>query len=282
MQNSLNYKRKYGNELLDKSFSLGAAITHTTGTLRDNVKDNVKQQDLYLQEQIKQYRQGKLNKEDQDKLKQILLDQLDYNVQIGDILEFQGEDVKDIRDYGIGYKDVLKEMGVILDKWPSPFEKMKEDSEFVKEHTGDIVKDIANLANRGTVKLRIEADAKNAGLTLKEFAMNFAKIITAPLNAVGAKGLADFIVNKVKSIKLASGGIINNPGRGVPVGMAIAGEAGREGIIPLTDSRAMAELGQEIGKYVNINNMINNYIDSRRLNQLMAKSQNRDDFARNG
>ena len=34
---------------------------------------------------------------------------------------------------------------------------------------------------------------------------------------------------------------------------AIAGESGREGVIPLTDSQQMALLGEAIGKYININ-----------------------------
>ena len=54
--------------------------------------------------------------------------------------------------------------------------------------------------------------------------------------------------------KLARGAIINQPGRGVPVGSgrALAGEAGKEGIFPLTNSQAMEELGSTIGRYITI------------------------------
>lgn len=45
------------------------------------------------------------------------------------------------------------------------------------------------------------------------------------------------------------------PNRGTLVagGRAIAGEAGHEGIIPLDDNQAMAQLGAEIGRNVVVN-----------------------------
>ena len=43
------------------------------------------------------------------------------------------------------------------------------------------------------------------------------------------------------------------PNTGTLVGGAIAGESGREGVLPLTDQQAMAELGREIGKNVLVN-----------------------------
>ena len=57
-------------------------------------------------------------------------------------------------------------------------------------------------------------------------------------------------LNTIKIPRLAKGGIINLPGRGVPVGSAIGGERGQEGVIPLTDSQQMALLGEAIGKYI--------------------------------
>lgn len=80
---------------------------------------------------------------------------------------------------------------------------------------------------------------------------------------------------------LATGGIVNNPGKGVDMGSYVAGERGREGIIPLTDPTAMSQLGQEIARYVNINNAVELNIDSRRLGRVMQQSQMNSDFARN-
>ena len=83
--------------------------------------------------------------------------------------------------------------------------------------------------------------------------------------------------------RLAKGGIINQPGRGVPIGygQAIGGENRAEGVIPLTDSQQMALLGETIGKYVKINNVIDVNMDSRRINRKLQNSSDRVNFASN-
>ncbi len=82
--------------------------------------------------------------------------------------------------------------------------------------------------------------------------------------------------------KLAKGGIINMPGRGVPVGNAIAGESGTEGVVPLTDTQQMALLGEAIGKYVRIDNVIDVNMDSRKIKRILAESGDRTRLAGNG
>lgn len=81
--------------------------------------------------------------------------------------------------------------------------------------------------------------------------------------------------------KLAVGGIVNMPGRGVPVGGAIGGEAGREGVIPLTDSQAMEELGSAIGRYITINLTNNTNLDGRTIARQQSKVQANKNFAMN-
>lgn len=82
--------------------------------------------------------------------------------------------------------------------------------------------------------------------------------------------------------RLATGGIVNLPGRGVDIGGAIAGEAGKEGVLPLTNPQAMAELGQEIGKWINVNNTLNNYMDGRLISRQLVKRNQQLAFATNG
>lgn len=82
--------------------------------------------------------------------------------------------------------------------------------------------------------------------------------------------------------RLASGGIVDMPGKGVDIGGAIAGEAGREGVLPLTNPQAMEELGREIGKWINVNNVLNNYMDGRLIQRSMNKRNQELAFAMNG
>lgn len=114
-------------------------------------------------------------------------------------------------------------------------------------------------------------------------------ILNTPIKTIN--GLIN-VINKVPGIdlnklptfslpRLAVGGIVNNPGRGVPIGGAIAGEVSREGVIPLTDSQAMEELGRSIGRYITINANITNTMNGRVISRELQKINNNSDFARN-
>ena len=114
-------------------------------------------------------------------------------------------------------------------------------------------------------------------------------ILNAPIKSINK--LLD-VINKVPGIdlktlptfslpRLAVGGIVNMPSRGVPIGGAIAGEAGAEGVIPLTNSQAMETLGQAIGKYVTINANITNTMNGRVISRELQKVNSSSDFAFN-
>lgn len=100
------------------------------------------------------------------------------------------------------------------------------------------------------------------------------------------------VINKVPGInlsrlptfslpRLAVGGIVNMPGRGVPIGGAITGEAGKEGVIPLTNSQAMQELGETIGRYITINANITNSMNGRVISRQLQQIRANQDFAYN-
>ena len=82
--------------------------------------------------------------------------------------------------------------------------------------------------------------------------------------------------------KLAGGGLVNMPNRGTLLGSAIVGEGGPEGVIPLTDAQAMAELGEAIGKHVTINASIINKMNTRTISRELVRAQNEQNFAYNG
>lgn len=114
-------------------------------------------------------------------------------------------------------------------------------------------------------------------------------ILNSPISAINSlisnvNKLSGVNIGKLSKLylpRLAKGGIINNPGRGVMVGSAIAGESGKEGVIPLTDSQQMALLGEAIGKYININATVPVYVGNRQIARELKKIQAEDDFAFN-
>ena len=114
-------------------------------------------------------------------------------------------------------------------------------------------------------------------------------ILNKPINAINS--LLDVInavpgidlgrLNTIKLPRLAVGGIVNMPSRGVPIGGAIAGESGAEGVIPLTDTQAMEILGATIGKYITINASITNTMNGRVISRELQKINTNNDFAMN-
>ena len=61
----------------------------------------------------------------------------------------------------------------------------------------------------------------------------------------------------------------------------MAGESGREGVIPLTDSQAMADLGREIGKNVMVNLTNITSMNGRVISRELKQVQNEQEFAYN-
>ena len=81
--------------------------------------------------------------------------------------------------------------------------------------------------------------------------------------------------------KLATGGIINFPGRGIPYNGAIIGERGAEAVVPLTDNQQMELLGATIGKYITINANVINTMNGRVISRELKQIKNEQDFAFN-
>lgn len=159
----------------------------------------------------------------------------------------------------------------------------------VKNFFSDILNSITEKfknfgAKAGEVVSSAFKSAINGALTIIESLLN------KPINAINSllniiNKIPGVNIGKISTIKfprLASGGIVNNPGKGVMMGSYIAGEAGREGILPLSDPTAMAQLGKEIGKWITVNNTSNTYLDGRLIQRNQAKVREELSFATNG
>lgn len=144
-----------------------------------------------------------------------------------------------------------------------------------------IVKSIASAV--GSAIWGVIKGAINGIIGMAEDAIN------SPIRAINGllsvlNKLPGVSIGKLSTIKLprlAKGGIINQPGRGVMVGSAVAGERGKEGVIPLTDSQQMELLGEAIGKYITVNASITNTMNGRVISRELKKVQNENDFAFN-
>lgn len=111
------------------------------------------------------------------------------------------------------------------------------------------------------------------------------RVLNSPIRAVNR---LIGVINAVPGINLSTlptfnlprlkvGGIINMPNKGTLVGGAIAGESGREGVLPLTDQQTMAELGREIGRHVLVNltniTQMNGRVIGRELKQVQSEQE---------
>jgi hypothetical protein len=105
--------------------------------------------------------------------------------------------------------------------------------------------------------------------------------IIVALGKIGGKSWSMSTVKIPTIPKLAVGGVVNMPGRGINYGGANIGENGAEGVIPLTNSQMMAQLGEAIGKYVNINATVPVYVGNRQIAREIKKISADNDFAFN-
>lgn len=154
-------------------------------------------------------------------------------------------------------------------------ETSKEKIKSFRNETDKVKDSLNNLNNqKTTIKINTEfqvPDTTKLKSTLEQLGIGANTVLG------GSIGLA------LSNLKMATGGIVNNPGRGVPTGYnVIRGEAGREGVLPLTDSGTMQELGYEIGKWITVNASVNNYMNGRLFQRQTQQMINDKNFATNG
>ena len=182
--------------------------------------------------------------------------------------------------------------GVFTGDWKKAWEGVKNIFTGIFEGLKGIVISVFSFISGIVVSI-----AKTVGYTIGDafkFVVNgilwaIENILNSPIRTVNR--LIE-VINKVPGInigtlptfnlpRLAKGGIVNLPGKGVPVGGALTGEVSREGVIPLTDSQQMQLLGEAIGRYITINANITNTMNGRVISRELQKVQNDSNFAFN-
>ena len=199
-----------------------------------------------------------------------------FGDEIGDLYDFIVDTLQDTLNMFDGLFSGIKQIfdgiikiikGVFTGDWKQAWEGLKQVVAGVFNSLWSIVKYPLNMIIsglntliRGANRIKFDVPSWVPGIGGKQFGFNIPQIP-----------------------KLAKGTILNSPGYGVPVagGRALAGEAGREAYLPLSDTQLLEELGSTIGKYITINANITNSMNGRIISRQLQKIQNDSNFAYN-
>lgn len=225
--------------------------------------------------------------EKQSKLKQILTGSYKSN---NEVLKMNTDEMIDNLDklkelYDLGKLDEVQKkkytelINAGIKALEKQNEKLNKNSEEYKNNN-DKIKSLRGEFEKLTgstyvAKLEVDADTKPANKTIGGFLKNIGSSLFSTLFPK-----LNF-ANTLKKFKFAKGGIINMPGRGVPLLNAVGGEKGQEGIVPLTDSQEMELLGRAIGKYITLNATIITEMNGRVIGRELKKVDTDNDFATN-
>lgn len=168
-------------------------------------------------------------------------------------------------------------------KFIGAFQNIPDNTKLSLDETIKFAEKTINAFTPPKKKITFEADVSKVKERLISLLTNFS-------NAGGLFGTINTnLISKIRNAskgaiinppRLAKGGIINRPGRGVPI--AVGGERGAEAVVPLTDNQQMAYLGREIAKNIVINLTSVTELDGRQIARATSQVMNDMNFASNG
>lgn len=291
-----NRLRQVGLESLGEAYQWYNKIIGANESYLGDAKQTVYHSKGNLEALKQQYQAQSNNKEKQKEILKGLIDQYNYNLAMIVALKRQGVETGELETINNGYKETIKQTSKELGISNQELGKMLDNSVDTNKETQAIasnIKDIndINLENKELV-VDVKANTKSFSNEFEKVAKSIKSwangigggfsVLWKKLTGGGGGGGRGFATGGIGT-GIGLGAIVNNPGKGVSIGGGnIAGERGREGIIPLTDPRAMAELGQQIGRWVSVNLDITNQIDGRVLNRRLEAIKNESNFTTNG
>ena len=249
------------NAGLEKKLGWQQKITGEYKLNTEQIKINNRENENMLKTLGDLYTQGMLNKDQVDKYRTALENQITKLEQSNEKLSKNSGEYKE-------NKKKIEELKTQLDKTKGDYNvnlKTETDKKKVDEFENSINKVTGNH------KVKLSAETKDANKKIRDW-----------INKIG-KQMFGYLFPKLNfdsiltRFGLAKGGIVNLPGRGVPV----AGERGMEGVIPLTDERQMELLGEAIGRYISVNLTNITKLDSREIARQTNQVQNENSFIRN-
>lgn len=285
--NEESVNRQSVNDLLNDNWRWLHLLLGLGDEAYKNGESVLKQSETFLEQEMKIYNQGKLTNEEKKKMLNNMIQQYNWNIKIIEKLEEQGVDTTKLKEITSKYGENIQKVGTNLGYNNQKLDEMVRQTADGDKNTKGIYDNVKNINNTpltdksAVYTITAKAKTKQAEEDFRNLGSKLGETLSAIADPYSWKG---GIVKKIKSIwgkKMAVGGIVNNPGKGVSLGSVTTGEAGREGVLPLTDESTMSELGREIGKHVVVYNTITNYMDSNRINRILAKSKSVNEFANN-
>lgn len=284
----LNYAQAIGKSNDETGFFentiriIAGEYQQSNKVMGDNIEYSY--ESLMIQKQM--YEQGLLNEEQIKSYKNNLLkfnEALFGSSENARYLRFQYRDLKDA-EYSLEdmQKKLNKAMADANVKIPTVANGLSNISESIKKIPNKTTINI-DTTKVDTAKTQVDK-LKNSLLEIVKKATKIDLGINFGGTLGGLQSGFEQLFKKfgIKTTKLAVGGIVNNPGRGVSLHDIRTGESGAEGILPLTDPNAMSELGYAIGKWITINLTNVTKLDNRTISKEQKKINNETSFATNG
>lgn len=273
-----------------------AQLDGTVDEYNERLKDNFDAMRNSIQSMADMYSQGKLteNQERQffDILKSVNGELVDGKVKFTDMDTEILSASKHTEDYNKVLESTAREVSESTsDMANNSRENLNLINQELSNVKNSVVDNVINKFNESKDAVKEFIDKFNETKNLKSSVQIDMKANTSTLQSQLEKlksvpVFGDVMANalsQLKTIGLDSGGIVSNPGRGVPIGYnVVAGERRREGVLPLTDEGAMQELGYEIGRWITINATLNNYISGRVVQKDTRQISNQNGYLTNG
>lgn len=272
----INNKRAQGNDLMREMNKLTSNVTGASKLHGETLRNNINIQDQMIQKEWQMYQNGEMSEEQKKEFIKLLHEQVGYLDDSYEYLKLNFQETGNIEELSDSYEAILRE----IDKdHKNIFEKLG----FIESETeSQSQKTSGWWRNLNSVKDKM-IEIANTKLGNKELIVDIrAKLdnFKASLNNIFGKIGASFGIDFTK-FKLASGGIINNPGRGVQLGTSIiGGEAGPEAVLPLTDE-TFEKLGQAIARNMTINATMVNQMNGRVISRELQRITTENDFSYN-
>ena len=179
------------------------------------------------------------------------------------------------------WKKITDGVSSAVQKVKDKFNALKESIKTIFSNIVDVFKSIGTKVGE-TISSAFKTVINTMLKTVESVINTPIKAINSLLNKINeVPGINLKKLNTVSLPRLEVGGIINLPGRGVPIGGAIGGERGAEGVIPLTNAQMMEQLGATIGRYITVNNHITTTLNGRVIGRELKRSENESNFAFN-